>query len=167
VHCKCLLLTQSGHTDSGTFLPLAIDRDHRPILADGKTLDVAQNLLSSNTQHVRSCRFKCLCISATLPFRFIFLRRSLAFGLSLLDHMIASASGLHRKIFVRKRAFALDVSTLTSTIRVHCAVHHKKNVGENALVSDEKSEPKPRCNRPASSNSSRKSGDVAPAIVGS
>jgi hypothetical protein len=95
----CLLMTQSGHTDSATFLPLAIDPDHRPILADGKTLDVAQNLLSSNTQHVRSYRFKCLCISATLPFRFIFLRRWLAFGLSLFDNMIASASGLHRKIF--------------------------------------------------------------------
>jgi hypothetical protein len=90
-------LTQSGHT--GTFLPLAIDPDRRPILADGKALDVAQKLLSSNTQHVRSCRFKCLCISVRLPFRFVFLRRSLAFGLSLFDHMIASASGLHRKIF--------------------------------------------------------------------
>jgi hypothetical protein len=39
--------------------------------------------LGGNRRHVRYCRFKRLCVSFRLSFRFVFIRRSLAFDLSL------------------------------------------------------------------------------------
>jgi hypothetical protein len=56
---------------------------------------VSSCYLGRNRRHVRSCRFKCLCISVRLPIRFVFPRRSPAFdlilfGLSLFGHVIAS-----------------------------------------------------------------------------
>src|SRR5262245_59689543 len=45
------------------------------------------------------------------------------------------------------RALSLSIDlTLISAMRMRCAVYHKKNVGQNALVSDEKTKSIPRCN---------------------
>src|SRR5262245_46679900 len=54
-----------------------------------QTIGSAKLLLGRNRRHVRSCRFRCLCVSVRLPIgfvlllRFVLLRRLLAFDLSL------------------------------------------------------------------------------------